>query len=155
MNLKIPIIFLFGCTFAALKTEAALHENLLADETNTFEETDDLKTAANAWYIYSNFDRNYPDGSSNVYRHGFVTGFENYPSGNNYGRYSGYSSNVGNGGYGGYSGNGGLASYYGYKNPYYEAANHLGYGYYKKPGYGNIYNNGITPSLVTGYRGYS
>ncbi|XP_039749311.1 glycine-rich RNA-binding protein 3, mitochondrial isoform X2 [Pararge aegeria] len=76
---------------------------------------------------------------------------------------SGYISNTGygggNGGYGGYGGfggNGGLTSYYGYDNPQYQGAGHLGYGYYnKKPGYGNIYSNGITPSLVTGYRGYT
>ncbi|XP_045765180.1 glycine-rich RNA-binding protein 3, mitochondrial-like [Maniola jurtina] len=73
---------------------------------------------------------------------------------------SGYINNAGygggNGGYGGYGGNGGLTSYYGYNNPSYQGAGHLGYGYYnKKPGYGNIYSSGITPSLVTGYRGYS
>ncbi|XP_072940579.1 uncharacterized protein [Epargyreus clarus] len=70
--------------------------------------------------------------------------------------YPGYSGSGGNGGYGGYGGNGGLTSYYGYNNPYYQGNNHLGYGYYnKRPGLGNIYNGGITPSLVTGYRGYS
>ncbi|KAI8428927.1 hypothetical protein MSG28_007546 [Choristoneura fumiferana] len=74
------------------------------------------------------------------------TGFGN-------GGYSGYG---GNGGYGGYGGNGGLTSYYGYNNPYNQGAYHLGYGYYnKRPGYGNIYGSGITPSLVTGYRGYT
>ncbi|KAJ8732762.1 hypothetical protein PYW07_015361 [Mythimna separata] len=69
--------------------------------------------------------------------------------------YSGYKG--GYGGYGGYGGSGGLNSYYGYNNPLYQGANHLGNGYYnRRPGYGgSIYNSGITPSLVTGYRGYS
>ncbi|CAH0728756.1 unnamed protein product, partial [Brenthis ino] len=60
--------------------------------------------------------------------------------------------NIGNGGYGGFGGNGGLNSYYGYNNPNYIGGGHLGYGYYKK---GNIYNSGVTPSLVAGYRGYT
>ncbi|XP_031769573.1 keratin-associated protein 19-2-like [Galleria mellonella] len=80
----------------------------------------------------------------------------NYNGHRGYGGYGGYglSSFGGNGGYGGYGGNGGLISYYGYNNPYNQGAYHLGYGYYnKKPG--NIYNSGITPNLVTGYRGYS
>ncbi|XP_050342742.1 uncharacterized protein LOC126768599 [Nymphalis io] len=71
---------------------------------------------------------------------------------------SGYegSAYTGNGGYGGYGGNGGLASYSGYNNPYYQGGGHLGYGYYnKKGGFGNIYSSGVTPSLVTGYRGYT
>ncbi|XP_046960987.1 cold and drought-regulated protein CORA-like [Vanessa cardui] len=63
---------------------------------------------------------------------------------------------AGNGGYGGFGGNGGLASYSGYNNPYYQGGGHLGYGYYnKKGGFGNIYSSGVTPSLVTGYRGYT
>ncbi|KAL4706527.1 hypothetical protein ACJJTC_015725 [Scirpophaga incertulas] len=94
------------------------------------------------------------------------TGYGGYPGNSGYGGYNGYSgydgnsgtygvnSVSGNGGYGGFGGNGGLNSYYGYNNPYYQGANHLGHGYYKKSGYGNIYS-GITPSLVTGYRGYS
>ncbi|CAB3221459.1 unnamed protein product [Arctia plantaginis] len=89
-------------------------------------------------------------------------GYGGYSANAGYGGYSanagygGYSANAGYGGYGGYSGNGGLNSYYGYNNPYYQSGNnHLGYGYYRRPGYGNIYNSGITPSLVTGYRGYS
>ncbi|XP_068630763.1 heterogeneous nuclear ribonucleoprotein A2 homolog 1-like [Battus philenor] len=77
-----------------------------------------------------------------------------YGSFRTYGGYSG-SAYEGNGGYGGYGGNGGLNSYDGYNNPFYQGSNHLGYGYYnKRPGYSNVYS-GITPSLVTGYRGYS
>ncbi|XP_038210347.1 heterogeneous nuclear ribonucleoproteins A1 homolog [Zerene cesonia] len=77
-----------------------------------------------------------------------------FQRGDNFG---GYSNNIGGyGGYGGNGGNGGLSSYYGYNNPYYNEANHLGYGYYnKKLGFGNIYSSGVTPNLVTGYRGYS
>lgn len=63
----------------------------------------------------------------------------------------GFHHSHGNGGYGGFGGNGGLDSYYGYNNPKYVGGGHLGYGYYK----GNIYNNGVTPNLVTGYRGYT
>ncbi|KAJ0179871.1 hypothetical protein K1T71_004462 [Dendrolimus kikuchii] len=94
-------------------------------------------------------------GYSSVNDYG-ETGY--YGGGSGYGGYAGnnvYSYGA-NGGYGGYAGNGGLTSYYGYNNPSYPGGYHLGYGYYnKKPGYGNIYNSGITPSLVTGYRGYS
>ncbi|XP_013189227.2 keratin-associated protein 19-2 [Amyelois transitella] len=84
---------------------------------------------------------------------GINGGYNDY---NGYKRYGGYGlSNVaGNGGYGGYGGNGGLVSYYGYNSPYNQGAYHLGYGYYNKRT-GNIYNSGVTPSLVTGYRGYS
>ncbi|XP_011565288.3 pupal cuticle protein Edg-91 [Plutella xylostella] len=97
---------------------------------------------------------------------GYGGGYSGYPAYNGYGAgYSGYNKGYGStgyggiggyGGYGGYGGNGGLNSYYGYNNPAYQSGNHLGYGYYGKRGYGgNIYSNGITPSLVTGYRGYS
>lgn len=79
-------------------------------------------------------------------------GYGGYGGSGGYGGYGGYS---GNGGYGGYGGNGGLNSYYGYDNPGYQSGLHLGYGYYDRKPYGNIYNSGITPSLVTGYRGYS
>lgn len=79
-------------------------------------------------------------------------GYSGYRGNVGYGGYGGYG---GNGGYGGYGGNGGLNSYYGYNNPSYQAGGHLGYGYYNRKPYGNIYNSGITPSLVTGYRGYS
>ncbi|CAF4779437.1 unnamed protein product [Pieris macdunnoughi] len=74
---------------------------------------------------------------------------------NNYNRDVGYHSLGGFGGYGGNGGNGGLNSYYGYNNPHYQEANHLGFGYYKKFGNGNIYSSGVTPNLVVGYRGYS
>lgn len=110
------------------------------------------------------------NGGYNGYNAGFsgYSGYNGYASnGNGYGYkgYGGYDSGIGYGGqntlasggyggYGGYGGNGGLTSYTGYNNPYYTGAYHLGYGY-RKPGYGNIYNSGITPSLVTGYRGYS
>lgn len=105
-------------------------------------------------YGYNGYDSEYP-------RYGGGYG-GNYYGNSGYGGYgaAGYGGykggyGAGYGGYGGYSGNGGLNSYYGYNNPSYQGANHLGYGYYRRPGYGNIYNSGITPSLVTGYRGYS
>lgn len=87
-------------------------------------------------------------------------GSSGYAGNAGYGGYKGYGGgyglNSGSGsGYGGYGGNGGLNSYYGYNNPNYQGAYHLGYGYNKRPGYGNIYSSGVTPSLVTGYRGYS
>ncbi|CAK1604243.1 unnamed protein product [Parnassius mnemosyne] len=93
----------------------------------------------------------YPENADNS---GYLSN-PSYGGDQGYGRYS-PSGLEGNGGYGGYGGNGGLSSYYGYNNPYYHGSNHLGYGYYnKRPGYGNIYNGGITPSLITGYRGYT
>ncbi|CAG4937757.1 unnamed protein product [Colias eurytheme] len=93
----------------------------------------------------------YPYGANNP---SYIGQDYEYQRGDNYG---GYSNNIGGfGGYGGNGGNGGLNSYYGYNNPYYNEANHLGYGYYnKKLGFGNIYSSGVTPNLVTGYRGYS
>ncbi|XP_063621504.1 keratin-associated protein 19-2-like [Cydia splendana] len=85
---------------------------------------------------------------------GYNRGYSGYDS--SLGGYSGQGGYSGYGGYGGYGGNGGLNSYYGYNSPYNQGAYHLGYGYYnRKPGYGNIYSNGVTPSLVTGYRGYT
>ncbi|XP_045446409.1 shematrin-like protein 1 [Melitaea cinxia] len=107
-------------------------------------------------YISNNFGPGY--GSSGYVPNGFG------PSGHSSGVYNsggygpaGYegSGYTGNGGYGGYGGNGGLASYSGYNNPYYQGGGHLGYGYYKKSAVGNIYSSGVTPSLVTGYRGYT
>lgn len=107
-------------------------------------------------YISNNFGPGY--GSNGYVPNGFS------PSGHSSGGYNsgeygpaGYESSgyTGNGGYGGYGGNGGLASYSGYNNPYYQGGGHLGYGYYKKSAVGNIYSSGVTPSLVTGYRGYT
>ncbi|XP_075970634.1 uncharacterized protein LOC142973010 [Anticarsia gemmatalis] len=101
-------------------------------------------------YGYNGFEGDYSRYGGAGYSG--TAGYGGYRGGYGGGSY-GYG---GNGGYGGYSGNGGLNSYYGYNNPYYQSSNnHLGYGYYKRPGYGNIYGSGITPSLVTGYRGYS
>uniref|UniRef100_A0A1E1WRS9 Uncharacterized protein n=1 Tax=Pectinophora gossypiella TaxID=13191 RepID=A0A1E1WRS9_PECGO len=111
-------------------------------------------------YYGNGYDNTYGYGGAGGYSAGYGGGYGSGYSGNaGYGgsRYGGYGlTGYGNGGYGGYGGNGGLNSYYGYNNPYYQGAYQLGYGYYnRKPGYGNIYSNGITPSLVTGYRGYS
>lgn len=108
--------------------------------------------------------------NSNGYNNnGYNTGYSNYPS-SNYPRYNQQDTNYdkGYGGYGGYSGNNGLLSYSGYNNPYYSGSNNLGHGYYNKynnggynSGYpggykgGNVGYTGITPSLITGYRGYS
>lgn len=104
-------------------------------------------------YGYGGYDGDNLRYGSGGYSSG-TPGYGGYRGG--YGGTYGYSGNSGYGGYGGYSGNGGLNSYYGYSNPTYQNGNnHLGYGYYRRPGYGNIYNSGITPSLVTGYRGYS
>ncbi|XP_032511539.2 uncharacterized protein LOC116765994 [Danaus plexippus] len=96
---------------------------------------------------YGLSNNGYGIGSSGYGKSGSPYGF----GGNGYpGSYGG------NGGYGGYGGNGGLNSYSGYNNPYYQGGGHLGYGYQtKKLGYGSIYNSGVTPSLVTGYRGYT
>ncbi|CAG9785048.1 unnamed protein product [Diatraea saccharalis] len=115
----------------------------------------------NGGYDYRGYDRGYQDynGYGGYGSNGGYGGYKGYGGG-----YSGYNhgghsydinSLAGNGGYGGYGGNGGLNSYYGYNSPAYQGG-HLGYGYYNKHrSYGNIYNSGITPSLVTGYRGYS
>ncbi|GBP14198.1 hypothetical protein EVAR_7628_1 [Eumeta japonica] len=119
----------------------------------------------------SGYDSGYGTGFGNGYGNGYGAGYSGgqgngysyggYNSGSGYGSrgYSGqngYGGYGGNGGYGGYGGNGGLTSYYGYNNPnnYYSSGNHLGYGYYNK-GLRSGYYNGITPSVVTGYRGYS
>ncbi|XP_047019972.1 prisilkin-39-like isoform X1 [Helicoverpa zea] len=106
-------------------------------------------------YGYNGYDSEYPryggySGNSGYGGYAGNVGYGSYGATSGYGGYKG-----GYGGYGGYAGNGGLNSYYGYSNPSYQGANHLGYGYYRRPGYGSIYNSGITPSLVTGYRGYS
>ncbi|XP_059060140.1 uncharacterized protein LOC131853297 [Achroia grisella] len=118
--------------------------------------------------IDSRYNSYYGGGYDNTYGYnGYSGGYNGYAGNSGYGGYNDYNYNGykgyggyglsgygGNGGYGGYSGNGGLISYYGYNSPYNQGAYHLGYGYYnKKPG--NIYNSGITPNLVTGYRGYS
>lgn len=128
---------------------------------NTYGSYDGGYTRGRNYGSYGN-----PDG---WYRNGYDSVLKYRPTGNpgpsdyGYGGNTGYGYGGNNGyagsnsyGYGGYGGNGGLSSYYGYNNPSYPGGYHLGYGYYNKgPGYGNIYNNGVTPSLVTGYRGYS
>ncbi|KAM3962350.1 uncharacterized protein ACR2FA_003588 [Aphomia sociella] len=107
-------------------------------------------------YGYNGYSGGYNGYSGTGYGGNTGSSFNDYNSYNGYKGYGGYglSNYGGNGGYGGYGGNGGLISYYGYNNPYNQGAYHLGYGYYnKKPG--NIYNSGITPNWITGYRGYS
>ncbi|XP_026739599.1 prisilkin-39-like [Trichoplusia ni] len=168
---------------AAPANDAAGSVKSVASSQAFDDEKDDLKTAASSGYAadrYSDWGR-YPSSGVTGYgsidsrysNYGGYGGYDNpygyngydgdysryggsgYPGTSGYGGYKGGYSGYGYGGYGGYAGNGGLNSYYGYSNPNYQGANHLGYGYYKRPGYGNIYSSGITPSLVTGYRGYS
>ncbi|KAJ2947019.1 hypothetical protein O0L34_g16363 [Tuta absoluta] len=113
-------------------------------------------------YYGNGYDNTYTSGGygggygSRGYAGYGSTGYDGYNQGG-YGL-SGYGGGS-SGGYGGWGGNGGLTSYYGYNSPGYQGNYNLGYGYYNNrkpgPGYGNIYNSGITPSLVTGYRGYS
>ncbi|XP_053602343.1 keratin-associated protein 19-2-like [Plodia interpunctella] len=123
---------------------------------------DDKYNNYNSYYGgYGGYDNTYGyNGNAGFAGNAGYAGSAGYGGYNDYNGYKrfgggyGLSNVAGNGGYGGYGGNGGLLSYYGYNSPYNQGSYHLGYGYYsKRPG--NIYNSGVTPSLVTGYRGYS
>ncbi|CAK1553688.1 unnamed protein product [Leptosia nina] len=152
-NMKYLIIFLsFVSKF-----------NADAKPTKTTRDLVDLQTAGSSYsHQYYDWGGSNPGGYNfGVTGNGILEDPRRYPQNGYYPGQDeklvegGYRSLGGYGGYGGYGGNGGLESYYGYNNPYYQDSNHLGFGYYKRFGIGNIYGSGVTPNLVTGYRGYS